>query len=167
MGLVAGRRVELRRRKALVRCAAEVGPIDLGAREVGAGESGAREAEVGEILACEVRTRKVGGVEVHVGEDRFAKVSARQRGAREGRIAEVLSPEVAAGKVVANEVNTGQIVGPVAGRRVELRERESPNVHTSVVVVAAIEIRSAYFGIGEVGVCKRGSKEVCATKVLA
>src|SRR5262245_41489262 len=51
---VAGRRVELRRTKALVRCAAKVGPADLGVREIGFTERGPGEVRICDVLAGEV-----------------------------------------------------------------------------------------------------------------
>ena len=55
----------------------------------------------------------------------LAEIGAGQRGVIEVRVREVLAGEVAAAQVVAVQADPGQIVGLVAGRRIELGERQA------------------------------------------
>ena len=80
MSLVAGRRVELACRKAVVRCLLKTGTTHVGIGEVG--------------------SRQRGGAKGRLREVRLAEVSVRQRGKDKVRVGEVLFGEVGTDKIV-------------------------------------------------------------------
>src|SRR5262245_26372327 len=136
MGLVAGRGVKLRKRDS----ASWVIPVEIRPTYLGAGEVGARQRRE---------------VEVRIREIRLAKIRIGQVGDNETAIGEVRLAQVRAGQVA--EANAAQIVGRVAGRGVQLRERDS----------GSNEIRAPHIGASKVGACQRGKDEVRIRKVLA
>ena len=79
------------------------------------------------------------------------QVRAGQRGDSKVGIREVLAGEVHAGKIVACQADSGQIVGLVAGRRVELGH----GIRQCDPWLPR-EIRPAHFGAGQVRAGQRG-----------
>src|SRR5262249_29340107 len=97
------------------------------------------------------------------------------------RIGEVLASEVAASEVVELQLDPGQIMGLVAGRGIELRERDSncvaraegraANVGTSEICarqnrtfikVCISEVRLTQIGVGQIGVIAIGASQISA-----
>ena len=131
-------------------------PPHFGPGEVRAGQRGIVEVRIGEVGLAEIGIGQR-GAESRIREVGLAEVRVGQRGVIEVRIREVLAGEVHAGKIVAAQADSGQIVGLVAGRRVELRSRD-PSVN---------EVRPSHFGPGEVRASQRGAIEVRIGEVLA
>ena len=91
----------------------EVSPTQVRVGEVSA-EVEPTGALTTSYVASEIGIREVGLAQVCSGKSRRVEMIT------EDRIREVLADEIRAGKIVVYQVDSGQIVGQVAGRRVEL-----------------------------------------------
>ena len=79
---------------------------------------GPAEIRVGQRGVRQICIREVGLAEIRIG----------QRGVFNVRIGEILAGEVPAGQIVSVQTDSGQIVGLVAGRRVELGQRNAAEI---------------------------------------
>src|SRR5262245_55105853 len=106
-----------------------------------------RQRDVADKPAAVVIIKKGKACSTHIG---TGKVGARQPGAREVRVGEVLSSEVTTSKPMSDQVDAAQIVSLIAGRRIQLLQRDTADKRVgavgAVVIVIARKVCSTYFG---------------------